>query len=548
MLGDGVFEGLAVAGGAVEIDHHHRITGAGIGLRVPAIGPAVAERALRPAVDQEGDRIGLALFITDRLDDIAMNVFIVPALEAELLVLAGGQAIEHRIELGQVGSAVIEEGGFRFGLIEGRRAVEVVLQENHAARGFRVGAGVSIPGQRRHLAGFHINAEQDVLADVIGIDQQALAVLRPLHAGDRTIPVRGKFAGLAVFAHQHDAEAIGLKAGALHGQIGDGLAIGRNARRAVPGLVVSRVVGQGAAADRHGIDVEIGAPRLGLARFAGGEPDGLRIRRNGVIAFIAIGFGGDVAVIAIGQGDGIAARQRHIEQVIACAIGPGVPVADEDLVVDCAGGFVGLAVGLLLDSASDLAAFTFRENSETDNDALAVRRELIGLHVERQFRHLRGGGAGQIGLPHLIRAAFAAAGDEIDRAIRTELRIGSATFGNGQPDFRLGRLGQILQPDRVDALVLVHVGDADTEHGIATGRIELEAVDAIELDHVCIGQRGSVSHATERRQRDRTGQQRSSEFGFEEHGPTCRVCYELVPVKDLFGACVEHRGRNIAEF
>jgi hypothetical protein len=54
---DRVGERLAVAGGAVEVDHHRRVAGAGVGLRVPAVVEVVAERALRPAVDQERHRV-----------------------------------------------------------------------------------------------------------------------------------------------------------------------------------------------------------------------------------------------------------------------------------------------------------------------------------------------------------------------------------------------------------------------------------------------------------------------------------------------------------
>src|SRR3546814_1108353 len=45
VLADRVGEGLAVTGAAVEIDHDRGIDLAGVGLRVPAIAPAVAERS-----------------------------------------------------------------------------------------------------------------------------------------------------------------------------------------------------------------------------------------------------------------------------------------------------------------------------------------------------------------------------------------------------------------------------------------------------------------------------------------------------------------------
>src|SRR5690606_27395056 len=95
MLADRVGECLAVAGGAVEVDHHHRVALARIGLRVPAIAPAVAEAALRAAVDQEGHRIALAFLVVPRLDHVAVHRLVVPAAEGELLVLAEGHVRQH---------------------------------------------------------------------------------------------------------------------------------------------------------------------------------------------------------------------------------------------------------------------------------------------------------------------------------------------------------------------------------------------------------------------------------------------------------------------
>src|SRR3546814_21027057 len=55
ILVDAVGEGLAIAGRAVEIDGDDAIALLGIKARVPARRPAVAEAALRSAVDQESD-------------------------------------------------------------------------------------------------------------------------------------------------------------------------------------------------------------------------------------------------------------------------------------------------------------------------------------------------------------------------------------------------------------------------------------------------------------------------------------------------------------
>jgi len=56
ILADRVREGLAVTGRTMEIDADRGIAGRGEQARVPAVRPGVAEGALRPAVDEEGDR------------------------------------------------------------------------------------------------------------------------------------------------------------------------------------------------------------------------------------------------------------------------------------------------------------------------------------------------------------------------------------------------------------------------------------------------------------------------------------------------------------
>src|SRR5690606_8429576 len=92
VLADRIGEGLAVADRTVEVDHHRREPLAGIGLRVPAVVEVVAEAALRAAVDQEGHRVLLPGLVVGRLDHVAVHGLAAPAGEAELLVVAEGQA------------------------------------------------------------------------------------------------------------------------------------------------------------------------------------------------------------------------------------------------------------------------------------------------------------------------------------------------------------------------------------------------------------------------------------------------------------------------
>src|SRR5690606_41188799 len=57
VFGDGIGEGLAVAGGAVEVHQYHGVAASGVGLRVPAGVEVVGHAALGTAVDDEGDRV-----------------------------------------------------------------------------------------------------------------------------------------------------------------------------------------------------------------------------------------------------------------------------------------------------------------------------------------------------------------------------------------------------------------------------------------------------------------------------------------------------------
>src|SRR5204862_2123661 len=83
---DRVGEGLAVTGAAVEIDGDRGIARRREQPRIPAIGPAVAEAALRPAMDQQryrqplGDR-GLPY----RLHDLPPDGVAMRAREGETL-------------------------------------------------------------------------------------------------------------------------------------------------------------------------------------------------------------------------------------------------------------------------------------------------------------------------------------------------------------------------------------------------------------------------------------------------------------------------------
>src|SRR5882757_4787913 len=72
----------------MEVDQHDRVAATGKSLCVPAVRPVISEVALRSAVNQKSDRVLPARLKAVRLDDVAVNGLVIPALEVELLELA----------------------------------------------------------------------------------------------------------------------------------------------------------------------------------------------------------------------------------------------------------------------------------------------------------------------------------------------------------------------------------------------------------------------------------------------------------------------------
>ena len=85
---DRVGECLAIAGRAVEIDEQDAIARAGEHLRIPAIAPGIRHARLRPAVDDERDRIARAGLPVPGLQRVAVDLVAARAVEGELLGLA----------------------------------------------------------------------------------------------------------------------------------------------------------------------------------------------------------------------------------------------------------------------------------------------------------------------------------------------------------------------------------------------------------------------------------------------------------------------------
>src|SRR3546814_14114108 len=89
----------------------------------------------------------------------------------------------------------------------------------------------------------------------------------------------------------------------------------------------------------------------------------------------------------------LAVVQRRSEQLRACALRPGVPVTDEQLVEQHAGGFPrGECVEFLL-AARDVA-LALGKYFARERDARAVGREMVVVDVERQIADRLGFAAG----------------------------------------------------------------------------------------------------------------------------------------------------------
>uniref|UniRef100_A0A0N4Z1H5 LigA n=1 Tax=Parastrongyloides trichosuri TaxID=131310 RepID=A0A0N4Z1H5_PARTI len=347
VLADGVGELLTVAGRAVEIDHHHRIARARIGLGVPAVGPAVAERALRPAVDQEGDRVFLALDIVGGLDDVAVDRLVVPAGEAELFGLAEGLGRQLRVHVRQATRHLTAAIGLEEQVAGRGQGVD----RHDEARGRLLeGADVAFACQRRHHPVARVDGEQASLTDIARRRIEGVPVLRPLQRIGRTVPVGRDLARLAGGdVAQEDRIFVGLEARTGHGAVGQGLAVGREDRAGVPGRVGVGQIGQLAGRrDGDAVEVEVRAPGLAVPGLARREDQRLPVRGEGELALVAERLGRGVAVEAFRDPDRLAARlavgaDRLDEQVVLGVVVPRIPVTHEHAVIDLAGR---LALGL----------------------------------------------------------------------------------------------------------------------------------------------------------------------------------------------------------
>ena len=222
-----------------------------------------------------------------------------------------------------------------------------------------------------------------MLAELVRGDEELLRVGRPAERVGAAVPRGGQRARVAggPVAHHHRA-AIGLVAGAIHGQPRQPRAVGREAGRGVGGRVVLREVGgRLLAVDGRHEDVEVGAPRLLAAHPPRGEDQRLAVGGEGEVVGAAEGRGGRVGRHLLHHVHRFPAGHRLHEEVRAPAVAPAVPVAEEQAVVDAAGDLVLRAlVEALLESRPRVSQSGKTGSGEGELRAVAGQRE--GLDVD----------------------------------------------------------------------------------------------------------------------------------------------------------------------
>src|SRR5690606_31167307 len=162
---DRIGELLAVAGRSVEVDRDRGETLACVGFGVPAVMEVAVERTLRPAMDQECDRVLLPRLVTDRLDHVTLHGVATGAPEREELAVA-------ELDVGQ--SFGIEVGDLRalsavcIGAVEIGRMLPVLVRDDESVRAdVETGHG-ALADPFAYLAARDINGEQRMRALVIG--------------------------------------------------------------------------------------------------------------------------------------------------------------------------------------------------------------------------------------------------------------------------------------------------------------------------------------------------------------------------------------------
>ncbi len=310
--------------------------------------------------------------------------------------------------------------------------------------------------------------------------------------------------------------AVGLEARPFLRAPGEARPVGRDHRLPVGrGIGGGEVLGPGRAVEGRAPKVEVGAPGLACAPL-GREDHRPAVGSDRIVRVVAEGLGRGVGVEAGHDVDGrprrAVAGQSHREQVVARAVGPCVPVADEQPRIEHAGRLArGLGVEPGLGAGQALA---IGEHPHGDHQRLAVRAQPVGPHVQGQLGDLHRLGAGGVGPPDL--GGPGARGQEVDEpAVRRPPRIGGAAVRGGQSVGRRVLRPRIQQPQGVDRGVVVPIGGPEVIDHRPTVRRDVRIGGAIHHRHV-LGRQGVGVGEGEARRYDHCAYGQGAEHGFAD--------------------------------
>ena len=279
------------------------------------------------------------------------------------------------------------------------------------------GAGPSIGavgGEDLRLAAGGVDREQGFLAEVVGGRVERLAVGGPGDPGRRAVvvlPGPGAERVRAVLARrevaQDDFVPVGLVARAGHREVREGLAVGREAGRGVPGGVRRDPLRSGRAVGRDLPEVEVRRPGLFATDVLAGEDELLRVGGDGDLVEAAERLRRRVGVhlghqVLRGSGRLPVRAERKDEDVVPAAVLPGVPVADEEAVEEHP---ARLHRFLRLESLLRLGRALPGEDLHREDEELSAGSDLEVVDVERLGGDLLGLAAGEREVPDLLRAS-----------------------------------------------------------------------------------------------------------------------------------------------
>ena len=246
----------------------------------------------------------------------------------------------------------------------------------------------------------------------------------------------------------------------------------------------------GAALDRHLEQIEVGRPGLGAPGDARGEHQRPAVGAEGESLIVPEGLVRNIGIEAPREVNGRAAGagaggERLGEQVRACTVAPGVPVADEHALVDARARLVLCPRVQPFPGAAERRAVG--EDFHREGEQVTARRHLQRSDVERIVGHLLRLAAARRDAPDL--AAPRARRDEVERAtVRGPARTRVARLAAGQAARRCAARREIEQPEARTALVGVHVRLPLHEGELAAVGGELWVGDALESHQVVHGE------------------------------------------------------------